>query len=258
MTSPRRSPRQAEKAAGTFGEDDQVGDEAPMSTSEVQVAVPIGREGIGKRRASDTEETEAGPSSKKQNTDDSEPNPLDEEALLADIKIDYSKTKSKTKAAKMPEKQIWGKVSAPIADREKAPRGWNPEEPDLMPEKVLDLDAQIKRCQERIKDNIMPHIYKSNLNDFLKEKKERDEKMAAEPGLSWPVVQRLEDLNLTLKALEKEEIGRDMFDTARAIIAEYRSGKMEWYEDLVTYWHGGVKLCEPRPFKWDEYRFMHD
>lgn len=134
MPPPRRSRRQAGKAAGTFGEDDQADDEALKSTSEVQVEVPIRRKGKGKRRASETEETEAGPSSKKQKTDDSEPKPLDEKALLADIKIDYSKIKSKTKAVKKPKKQVWGKMLAPITDREKTPRGWNPQEPDLMPE----------------------------------------------------------------------------------------------------------------------------
>lgn len=82
--------------------------------------------------------------------------------------------------------------------------------------------------------------------------------MATEPGLSWPVVQRLDDLKFTLASLVAQNDVHNMVDTVKAIIAQYRSGELDWTPDFVTYWHAGVQLCLPRPFHWDEYRYIHD
>lgn len=82
--------------------------------------------------------------------------------------------------------------------------------------------------------------------------------MATEPGLSWPVVQRLDDLKVTLTWLMAGNDVHKMVDTVKAIIAQYRSGELDWTPDFVTYWHAGVQLCLPRPFHWDEYRYIHD
>jgi hypothetical protein len=49
-----------------------------------------------------------------------------------------------------------------------------------------------------------------------------------------------------------------MVDTVKAIIAQYRSGELDWHPEFVTYWHAGVQLCRPRPFHWEEYRYVHD
>jgi hypothetical protein len=49
-----------------------------------------------------------------------------------------------------------------------------------------------------------------------------------------------------------------MADTVKSIIAQYRSGELDWHPEFVTYWHAGVQLCLPRPFHWEEYRSIHD
>lgn len=41
-----------------------------------------------------------------------------------------------------------------------------------------DLESQITRCRERIKENIMPHVYEYKLEEFLFEQKERKSVMA--------------------------------------------------------------------------------
>ena len=82
--------------------------------------------------------------------------------------------------------------------------------------------------------------------------------MATEPGLSWPVVQRLDDLKFTLDRLVAENDENKMVGTIKAIIAKYRSGELGWNPDLVTYWYSGVQLCLSRPFHWGEYRYIHD
>lgn len=37
-----------------------------------------------------------------------------------------------------------------------------------------DLHAQIQRCRERIKENIMPHVYEYKLEGLLEDQKERE------------------------------------------------------------------------------------
>lgn len=69
----------------------------------------------------------------KEKTKKETPQVLDEELLAADLNIDYSKKRKKLRP-QMPKKQKWEKVKCVITERENAPKGWNPEEPDLMPE----------------------------------------------------------------------------------------------------------------------------
>ncbi|CAI7641713.1 unnamed protein product [Penicillium glandicola] len=182
------------------------------------------------------------------------PQVLNEELLAADLNVDYSKRRKKLRP-QMPKKQQWAKVQGVITERENAPKGWNPDEPDLMPD---DFESQIDRCIERIAQNIMPHVYQNKMNDFITRQTDRDALMAGEPGLTWPVVQRLENLKVTLAWLVAENDIHNMVDTVNAIIANYRSGELDWCPDLVTYWHAGVQLCLPRPFHWEEYRYIHD
>ncbi|KAJ5446667.1 hypothetical protein N7445_001488 [Penicillium cf. griseofulvum] len=204
----------------------------------------------GKRKKDD-----ANGSSGKKKAKTAIPQILNEEALVADINTDYSKKRKNLRPQKMLKKQQWGKVKDIITERENAPKGWNSDEPDLMSD---DFESQIDRCVERIADNIMPHVYQRKMNEFMARQGERDTLMAAEPGLSWPVVQRLEDLKLTLAWLEEGKDVHKMVDTVKAIMAQYRAGGLDWHPDFVTYWHAGVQLCLPRPFHWDEYRYIHD
>ncbi|KAJ6179193.1 hypothetical protein N7519_009654 [Penicillium mononematosum] len=203
----------------------------------------------GKRKAdSQSEDAEATPPKKKK-TKKEIPQKLDKERLAADLFTDYSKRRKNRRNLRlqMPKKQKWPRVKGVIREREDAPQGWNPEEPDLMPE-----------CLERIKENIMPHVYQHKLAELVAKQAERDALIATEPGLSWPVVQRLDDLKFTLDWLMAENDKYKMVDTVKSIIARYRSGELDWHPEFVTYWHAGVQLCLPRPFHWEEYRSIHD
>ncbi|KAJ5483608.1 hypothetical protein N7530_002854 [Penicillium desertorum] len=186
---------------------------------------------------------------KKKKTKKEIPQKLDEERLAADLNTDYSKRKKNLRHLRpqMPKKQKWPKVKGVIRERENAPQGWNPEEPDLMPE-----------CLERITENIMPHVYQHKLTELMAKQTERTALIATEPGLSWPIVQRLDGLKFTLDWLVAENDKYKMVDTVKAIIAQYRSGELDWHPEFVTYWHAGVQLCRPRPFHWEEYRYVHD
>lgn len=43
----------------------------------------------------------------------------------------------------------------------------------------------------------------------------------------------------------------------QAILQAYRSKSLTWTDGLVTYWAKGKKLCEPRPFDWDEFEAIN-
>jgi hypothetical protein len=96
--------------------------------------------------------------------------------------------------------------------------------------------------------------------------------MGEMPGLAWPVVERLHGLQKILESLEtglgerngKAKNGRKPIDadsfmqTACAITRAYKMGQLDWNPGFVTYWCAGKQLCLPRPFRWDEYRVIHD
>lgn len=42
-----------------------------------------------------------------------------------------------------------------------------------------------------------------------------------------------------------------------ALINAYETKSLSWNPGLVTYWSGGRKLCEPRPFDWDEFEAIN-
>lgn len=82
--------------------------------------------------------------------------------------------------------------------------------------------------------------------------------MKGEPGLSWPAVQRVNTLSTILESFRAGKEENKMIDTVVAIIKEYRSGTLDWHPGLVTYWNAGTKICQPRPFLWEEFAFLHD
>lgn len=82
--------------------------------------------------------------------------------------------------------------------------------------------------------------------------------MAAEPvGLSWSVVLRLDTLTTMLEWLSSKNDEWDLVGNVTNVMAAYRSGNLRWTPGLVTYWSKGVQLCQPRPFKWDEFDFIN-
>lgn len=77
--------------------------------------------------------------------------------------------------------------------------------------------------------------------------------MAKEPGLSWTVVQRLDELQTILDWLQEEGAEYKLEGNVTAIMAAYRSKQLDLIPGLVTYWSYGEQLCQPRPFKSDEF-----
>ncbi|OQE13280.1 hypothetical protein PENFLA_c051G03065 [Penicillium flavigenum] len=182
------------------------------------------------------------------------PDPLDTAALERDLKKSYE---GKIAPPKLPKRQTrWRQPATnPIVDLAEVPKGWNSLEPDLDAD---DLVSQISRCRERIGDNIMSQMFQFKLDDLLKEKKRREAMMAAEPvGLSWPVVQRVDTLTKMLEYLRSGNDECDLIGNVTNIMAAYRLGNLRWTPGLVTYWSKGVQLCQPRPFKWDEFDFIN-
>ncbi|KAJ5770486.1 uncharacterized protein N7511_002537, partial [Penicillium nucicola] len=137
-----------------------------------------------------------------------------------------------------------------IIDLDKTPKGWSDLEPDIHPE---DYDAHIKRCELRIKENIMPLIFAHRLRTYETLQEERDELMLLEPGLSWEVVQRLASLERIHTWLYEWE----QIKNVTAIMAAYRAQELRWNPRLVTYWSQGVQLCKPRPYGTNKYLYIN-
>lgn len=74
------------------------------------------------------------------------------------------------------------------------------------------------------------------------------EMMRAEPeGLSWEVVQRLDTLKKIQKSLEEHGDSNENLANVSALMAAYRSKKLEWHsDDTVTYWVHGKLIEGPR------------
>ncbi|KAJ5877330.1 hypothetical protein N7455_000795 [Penicillium solitum] len=248
-----KPPRRSRKPQGFFSEKQQ---ERRNEAVRGQLAGDLPIRPKEKRGAPDDSQAESGSVKKKQKKEEPQPKPLDVNAFLADLKTDYSKKKLEPMPPR-PPKQKWRPVKTAITDRAKAPKGWNPREPDLIND---DLESQITRCRERIKENIMPHVYEDKLEEFLFEQKGRDKKLAAEHGLNWPVVQRLENLKSILEWAQSNAI-KDKYNIAsniQNVILAYQSGVLNWCHGFVTYWHKGAQLCAPRPFKWNEFQYLYD
>lgn len=94
--------------------------------------LPRAAKSDGKRKKDDSNGGVQAPPPKKK-TKMGIPQILDEELLVADLNVDYSKRRKKLRP-QMSKKQQWPKVEGVITERENAPKGWNPEEPDLMSE----------------------------------------------------------------------------------------------------------------------------
>ncbi|CAI7655869.1 unnamed protein product [Penicillium viridicatum] len=183
-----------------------------------------------------------------------QPKPLDPAALALDLNKSYE---SEILPPTRPKRQTrWQQpASNPIMKLQHTPKGWNDQEPDLDPD---DLKAQIARCHERISDNIMTRTFEYRLRELLREQQSRAAMMALEPaGLSWPVVQRLDTLQGTLQWLQKGNDEYELVANVTNIMAAYRAGQLRWIPGLVTYWSRGAQLCNPRPFRWDEFNIIN-
>lgn len=71
--------------------------------------------------------------------------------------------------------------------------------------------------------------------------------------LSWDTIQRVHQLEAMETELASAGDEYDRLPNIEAILEAYKSGKLDWYTGLVTYWSKGSRICQPRPFDWDEF-----
>jgi hypothetical protein len=78
--------------------------------------------------------------------------------------------------------------------------------------------------------------------------------MRSEPeGLNFEVCQRLDVLKRTCQHLEEKNATHPQLPHIKAVIEAYRSGMLNIEEGMVTYWAGGIQLCEPTLSSWDQF-----
>ncbi|KAJ5761969.1 uncharacterized protein N7511_005351 [Penicillium nucicola] len=178
---------------------------------------------------------------------------------MEDLDLDKSYSKlNRSDSSHRPEKQRqWQKwdEKEPLTDPAKLPKGWHMNEPDLATD---DIESQIKRCHERIAENIMPHIFQQRLKEYEAAKTDREQKRSSEDeGLDDEVKDRLHYLELVLKDLEEKSVKHKQIPNIKAIMEAYRQRQLDWDGMLVTYWSNGDQLCQPRPFDWDEFETIN-
>ncbi|KAJ5291945.1 hypothetical protein N7478_001196 [Penicillium angulare] len=140
----------------------------------------------------------------------------------------------------------------PITHASKMPAGWdwNADETGLIEE---DVEGNIIRCHERIKMGILPQLFEQRLKMHEGIKRSREKMMEVEPaGLSWEIVQRLDSLKFLEESCKQDTEGKYPCNEVniKAIMAAYRKGSIEWYNDAkVTIWfRGGQFVGGPTEF----------
>ena len=76
-------------------------------------------------------------------------------------------------------------------------------------------------------------------------------------GLSWNTIQRLHDLEAAREYLKHTTDIFEQLPNIEALLKAYRSGQLEWHVGFVTYWSGGLQICQPRRFDWDEFEAIN-
>ncbi|KAJ5287739.1 hypothetical protein N7478_003425 [Penicillium angulare] len=122
-----------------------------------------------------------------------------------------------------------------------------------MPDFGSDLAAQIERCEERIQEGIVPWLFEDQLRSLRARMTVLEKVMARFPGVSPHVAERLEILEAQGKYLIERDDDLELVSNVRNIISAYKSCQLDWYPGLVTYWSHGKRLCEPRPFDFQEF-----
>ncbi|KAK9848996.1 hypothetical protein MYU51_015121 [Penicillium brevicompactum] len=154
----------------------------------------------------------------------------------------------------------WAKRK-PLTDPSKLPKGWHMNENDL---EIDDIEGQIKRCHERIAENIMPNIFRQRLRAYTLAKEENEEirmieceKFPQSQELDQDVIERLHELEAMKKDLSSTRGPLKQVRNINSILEAYRSKKLIWTPGSVTYWSNGVQICEPRAFDWDEFETIN-
>ncbi|KAJ6043824.1 hypothetical protein N7499_006243 [Penicillium canescens] len=130
----------------------------------------------------------------------------------------------------------WIHTGGPITNITDVPEGWSSCEPDLHKD---DVDGQIACCRERIRDAIMPDIFRHRLAHFLQR---RSQMIASErSGLPWPVVQRLSFLKATKYLLELNGDHDEQMPNINGLMEAYQSDK-KFEKGAISYWYQGAQI----------------
>ncbi|KAJ5586548.1 hypothetical protein N7450_006335 [Penicillium hetheringtonii] len=153
--------------------------------------------------------------------------------------------------------QRWNKKGLGLIKKlEDIPEGWDWKDDDIHED---DLEANIKRCKERIEDGIMPQWWEQKLKDYEKDQAEVQELIASEPeGLAYDEIMRLKTLEVIRKAVLKNGDDYDQMRNVTTMMEKYRARELVWTPGRVTYWANGVQLTDYEEFGWERFRDLSD
>ncbi|KAJ5726940.1 hypothetical protein N7493_005967 [Penicillium malachiteum] len=136
---------------------------------------------------------------------------------------------------KSPEpRKKWKIEGPPITDSDKVPEGWTVNEDDI---DEFDIEANIERNIERIKEGILPQFFKVRLMRYEQMKRDRDTFRASEPGVGGGVRVRIDTLKRIQSSLVQDGDPDDQLLNVKAVIEAYRTKKLKWNppQNLATY-----------------------
>ncbi|KAJ5715505.1 uncharacterized protein N7483_012686 [Penicillium malachiteum] len=167
-----------------------------------------------------------------------------EETELSGLTVEEIAENAITRKSPEPRKK-WQIVGPPITEADKVPDGWTVNEDDI---EEFDIEANIERNIERIKEGILPQFFQIRLMRYEQMKKDRETFEASEPGVTWSVRVRIDTLKRIETSLSQDGDPDNQLLNVRAIIAAYRNKGLEWKPPLVTYWLRGEIYKGPEEF----------
>lgn len=69
---------------------------------------------------------------------------------------------------------------------------------------------------------------------------------------------RIKSLKDIYRSIRGTSDTNKQFKNVKALLKAYRQKQLGWSPGLVTYWSNGERLCQPRPFNWDEFETISD
>ena len=120
-----------------------------------------------------------------------------------------------------------------------------------------DIDANLRRVNERIENRIMPDLFKEKLKYWTELRKEADERLRQRPGVTEAVLERIYALENVRVELEECNDPDDQLPNVEAILDAYEKGKLDWTGDgQVTYWSNGYQVGGPGPTPYSDEEFL--
>ncbi|KAJ5364813.1 uncharacterized protein N7496_010526 [Penicillium cataractarum] len=145
--------------------------------------------------------------------------------------------------------EIWHESGTPY------PRGWSATD---LNQDLSKHEARIERYRKQMVENNMPEHAREKLAHYEKQLADKMELKARYPGLKWQTLLQIEELERAKQRFALERDRGNIVPSLEAIITAYESRQLDVYPDerLVTYWHKGKQISQPRPFNWEEYHII--